>query len=639
MRLEGDETFNKAQLEAIEHETGPALLIAGAGTGKTRTLVQRFVRLWQKGVVWPYDICVVTFSTTAADEFRQRVQLAIGDDLDKVDRLAIRTFHAHCRHILFGHESMRSDKPPRVYPPDWAFRVLQRAMTEVLQGKESAWSPREVMEIISDAKEMGIPPEAFVDTQSASQALIAQIYRRYQALMGEEQASDFADLIGKTIALLESDPELLALVHEQHPFLMADEFQDTSPRQFYLLQLLAGLNGNVMAAAAPSQEIYRWRNTNFPELQREFQATWPEAKTIVLPLNYRSAGHIVKASAGVLDHTAYPDVELTPVQVDGDPVQVVCLPNEHDEAAFVAREVQRCQGEHAIAYNQMAVLARTSAQLTLIERELLTCGLPRDMVGHEGLYERPVTTHCMAYLALAALPPEQAERYLETIINVPPRSIGLVTVKNMKNGDSRLKWEHLFAAMSDGEALKIRANAVQAIHDFYRLLMELQARAADQAPAELLDEALQRSGYYRHLQDHIDAEAQLGTIREVQAEADQYPTTEAFLATVRERQWREDQFLPGEGVQLCTIHAVKGRQYEVVWIIGCEEGLLPHVKAKGPEQQEGERRLFYVGMTRAMRWLTLLCAETRQSGGRRLRVRPSRYLRNLPREHVVRRMD
>jgi DNA helicase-2/ATP-dependent DNA helicase PcrA len=600
--------------------------------------VQRFARLWQKGIVWPYDICVLTFSTTAADEFRQRVQLAVGQDIDKVDRLAIRTFHAHCRHILFSHESMRGDKPPRVYPPDWAFRVLRKAMTELLQGKESAWSPREVMEIISDAKEMGVTPDEFIDTRSASQKLVAQIYGRYQALMQEERAFDFADLIGRTIALLETDPELLALIHEQHPFIMADEFQDTSPRQFYLLRLLAGLSGNVMAAAAPAQEIYRWRNTNFPELQQEFMATWPEAKTIVLPLNYRSAGHIVKASAGVLNRTTYPDVELAPVQADGEPVQVVCVPSEHDEAAFIAREVQHYQGEHGVAYNQMAVLARTGAQLTLIERELLACGIPRDMVGAEGLYERPVTTHCIAYLALAALPPEQAERYLDTVINVPPRGIGPVTVKTLKNGDSRLKWDHLFNAMNDGEALKLRANAVQAINDFYLLLMELQARAADLGPAELLEHALQRSRYYRHLQDHLDAEAQIGTVREVQVEAGEYRTTEEFLAAVSERQWQEDQFLPAEGVQLCTIHAVKGRQYEVVWIIGCEEGLLPHVKAKGPEQLEGERRLFYVGMTRAMRRLTLLCAETRQSGGRHLRVRPSRYLRDLPRAHVTRRI-
>jgi superfamily I DNA/RNA helicase len=159
--------------------------------------------------------------------------------------------------------------------------------------------------------------------------------------------------------------------------------------------------------------------------------------------------------------------------------------------------------------------------------------------------------------------------------------------------------------------------------------MELQARAADLRPAELLDFALAQSGYYRNLQDHVDAEAQL----------EQYPGTDQFLAAVREQQWREDQFLPGQGVQLCTVHSVKGRQFDVVWIIGCEEGLLPHVKAKGPEQEESERRLFYVGMTRARRWLTLLCTETRRSGGRRLRSRPSRYLRDLPGAHVTRRIE
>src|SRR5579859_385454 len=190
------DTFNEKQLEAIEHETGPALLIAGAGTGKTRTLMHRYLRLWDKGIAWPYDIAVLTFSSTAADEFRQRLQTARGEDMENVDKLPIRTFHAHCRHILFAHLGNKADKQPRVVAPNRAYQYLRRAMKEVMAGKESPWSDRDIMRIVSEAKELGVGPDEFTDTASRSQAMIAQVYRRYQTLLEEENGFDFADLIG-----------------------------------------------------------------------------------------------------------------------------------------------------------------------------------------------------------------------------------------------------------------------------------------------------------------------------------------------------------------------------------------------------------------------------------------------------------
>jgi DNA helicase-2/ATP-dependent DNA helicase PcrA len=633
------EGFNEQQIEAITHKDGPALLIAGAGTGKTRTLVKRFVHLWLTGDVWPPDWLVVSFSVPAANEFRQRVQLEAGQDLDKVDKLAIRTIHAHCRHILFNHESARSEKPPRVYDPERAFRILRKAMAEVLQGKESAWSARQVMDIITEAKELGVSPGEFVDTTSASQAMIARVYRRYQELLREENAFDFADLIDRTIRLLETDPELLALLHEQHPYIMVDEAQDTSLRQFYLLRLMAGPRANIMIAAAPAQEIYHWRNTNYDLLHREFCEAYPTARTIVLDRNYRSAGHIVHASACILDPKKYSDVQVQPTQDDGDPIQLVCVPNEHDETVFVVQEIQRLFFEQGVPFNEMAVLARTGAQLTLVEQELLARRIPRDLSQGQGLYERPAAAHVLAYLALAALPPEQSEKYLDVVINVPPRGIGPVTLKNMKSGDTRLKWDHLFRAMNEGEALKLRPKAVAAIQSFYLLLMDLQVKASEAEPAPMIEHILLRTGYWPYLSEQLDGEAQLATIREIQAEAEQYETITEFLEVVRERSVSAVDFLPGEGVQLCTIHGVKGRQFEAVWLIGCEEGLLPHARATRPIDEEGERRLFYVGMTRTRRFLYLLYTEYRQWGQKRLKTRPSRYLRSLPAQHVIHRNE
>jgi DNA helicase-2/ATP-dependent DNA helicase PcrA len=638
--LNSDETevveqFNEKQIEAIEHENGPALLIAGAGTGKTRTLMHRFLHLWDKGLAWPYDMCVLTFSVTAADEFRQRLQIARGYDMENVDKLAIRTFHGHCRHILFSHMAGKSDKQPRVFAPDRAFRFLRQAMKEVLQGKESPWSERDIMRIISDAKELGVGPDEFADTGSRSQAMIAQVFRRYQALLEEDNGFDFADLIGKTIALLETTPELLAQLWEQHPFVMVDEGQDTSLRQGHLLSLLVGPQQNILLSAAPAQEIYRWRNTHWPKLYAKLQEQWPEIKTIVLPYNYRSNGHIVKAAACVLDTARYADAALTPVRPDGDRVKVVCMPNEQDEAVYVAEEAQRLLFNADVPYKEMAVLARTGGQLSLIEKELLARGIPRDMADGEGLYDRAVATHLLAYLALAGLPDEQNERFLETVINTPPRGIGPVSVKNMKAGDSRLKWDHLFAAMTDGEALKLRASAIGGVKGFYQLVLELQAQQL--TPAEMIDYILTKTGYWRYLNEQIDGDAQMATVREVQSEAEQYVSISELIEAVRERQNVDTEYMPGEGIQLATIHAVKGREYRIVWMIGCERGLLPHSKAKGPEQEEGERRLCHVGMTRAREQLYMLYTEYRHGAeGARRKSWPSLFLRELPAVHVER---
>ncbi len=628
--------FNEQQIEAITHKDGPALLIAGAGTGKTRTLVKRFVYRWLKGDVWPPDWLVVSFSVPAAHEFRQRVQLEANHDIDKVDKLAIRTIHAHCRHILFSHESARSEKPPRVYEPERAFHVLQRAMADVLEGRESAWSARQVMDLITEAKELGVAPDDFVNTASVSQALIAKIYRRYQELLHEENAFDFADLIDKSIKLLETDPALLTLLQEQHPYLMVDEGQDTSLRQFYLLRLLAGPQANLMVAAAPAQEIYHWRNTSYEQLCREFYEAYPTAKTIVLDKNYRSFGNVVYASAYILDSKKYPDIRLQPTQADGGPIQIVCIPNEHDEAVFVAREIRRLSSEQNIPFNEMAVLARTGAQLTLTEQELLANGIPRDLSQGQGLYERPVAAHFLAYLALAALPPAESEKFLEIVINIPPRGIGPVTLKNMKAGETRLKWDHLSRAMNQAESLKIRPKAVKAIRDFFELVLELQFRATEDAtPAQMIEHILHYTHYWPYLSEQLDSESELATLREIETEAEGYETIPEFLETIRERTTATADFVLGEGVQLCTIHSVKGRQFEAVWMIGCEEGLLPHAKAMRPIDEEGERRLFYVGMTRAKRHLYLVRTEYRHRAGKRAITRPSRYLRRLPPQYVA----
>ncbi|MBL8095250.1 MAG: ATP-dependent helicase [Anaerolineales bacterium] len=625
------QSLNASQLRVARHPGGPALVWGPPGTGKTWTLLAYLLEQVKAERLWPYDVLVLTFSRRAAAEFRLRLSEALGDSVD-VDRLAVRTLHGHCWHILSRHLAGRTDRPPRVYLPAMALSVLARAVTDVIPNGESAWSLAELWDLIAPAREAGLGPEPFQKSDSVNERFVGDVYAAYDRRMRAENAWDFPGLISGAVQLIESEPGLLAQLQAQHPAILVDEGQDTSLAQWRLVRLLAGLRRQVMIVADPAQEIYAWRGTDWASLEAHVRDAWPETATLALDENYRSAAHILRCGTALLDPERYPSVRVRAVREPGRPVEMVRLAADSDEAAFVVRRVRSWLDE-GLPPREIAVLARTSRGLQPIARGLEVAGIPRDLVGRRGLLELPEARHLLAYLALAALEPGNAERHLGTVLNVPPRGIGLVAQRLISGGDARPTWAQLRRAAA-GELVELRPAARAGVTQFLELVETLRLHAAQtprQSPQDLIDLILALSGYYRWVSGLHEDAAALANLEVLREQAAAHETVRDFLESVDRRLAAQEQALPGEGVQLATLHAVKGLEYQAVIVIGCEEGLIPHHKATSDADLEAERRNLYVALTRARDHEVLTwCAE--RDGRRQVR---SRFLGALPRDCVT----
>ncbi len=635
--------LDNAQAAAVRHNDGPAFLMAGPGTGKTRTLVERARYLADTSTIWIHDCLFLTFSRKAAAEIRQR----LGETLDEgADRLPIRTFHSLCWHILRRHAAGHTDRPPRLYLPGMARSILTRAMAEVAAGDgagdqtrhpaagrnegrtESPWGAAELWDLIAPAREAGLSPEVFAQSESAGERFVADVYARYVALLEADHAYDFPGLLASTLALLETEPGLLARLQAQHSVILVDEGQDTSLAQWRLVRLLAGLKRQVMVVAAPAQEIYSWRGTDWRALEAEVRDAWPETQTLVLDQNYRSSAQILRCATALLDGARYPDLHVRAAREQGAPVSVVRLPSDAEEAPWVVAQIQGWLREGRPA-REIAVLARTGRQLAPIAQALELAGVPRDLVGRHGLLEQAEVRHLLAYLALATLEEATAARHIGTVLNVPPRGIGQVAQQALRGeATGPITWQKLRSAAA-GEIAALKPAAREGVQAFLEQVAALRAHAAE-APATLIDLTLQITGYYRWLSGQDEDAGALANLDVLREQATGHETTRSFLDSIDRRLLAQEQALPGDGVQLATFHAAKGLEFDAVLVIGCEEGLIPHARAISDAELEAERRSFYVALTRARDHEVLLsCAER---GGRR--TAPSRFLRDLPRDAI-----
>lgn len=622
--------FTERQREAIEHEHGPTEVLAGHGTGKTEILTERHARLIEKRLAWKYDILSITFTRRAAAQMRERIQLRLGEDVDK---LPITNIHSFAWRIL-SNEPSTSEKPRRILDPSAAFKVLRQAMADV-KVREEAWNPRFVAALIAEAKEQGLSPQEFLTVpDSSGQQAIARVYARYQALLAENNTYDFSDLILQTARLLETNHELLAQLHEQHRFIQVDEFQDISLGQYQLIKLLTGLEANLFVVGSESQAIYEWRSANYKRLSENFYTDFPQSRQVALVDNFRSREPILKA-AWALFNGRYRDADLIAHRGPGEKVEDVRLPNEFDEAAFVVREAAQLHATDEIAWNNIAVIYRTNSQSAVIEREFMRQSVPYTLVQGQRLYQRREVRDIIAYLSLANGGDDESA--LTQIINSPPRGLGPVSVQTLKGDSTYITWDSLFQAITNGKEMKLRPKAIEAINHLYDVLMELEVKAKELSPANLIGYLLDVTGYRKWLLEDLEGETRLDSIRDLQHEASDYASLDDFLAAVRERIAAEAEHPEGEGVLLGTIHSVKGLQFDVVFVVGVEEGLLPHTRSEWSDAVEAERRLAHVAMTRARERLYLVSTKSRERHGRRIYPRPSRFLATLPREVVIRR--
>ena len=633
--------MNPAQLEAVQAVEGPLLIVAGPGSGKTRVIVHRIAHLVLEHRVRPWEILAVTFTNKAAREMRERIELLLGH---AAEGLSVGTFHAQCARFL-RRDGASAGIDPRFNIFDDGDQVdLVRKILRSLEIDERRFSPRSILSSISAAKSELINADEYNRrSQGFWQELVASVYRRYQDRLTENHALDFDDLIGETVRLFHVAPEVLDRYQDRYRYLMVDEFQDTNVAQYRLVRLLAQRHRNVCVVGDEDQGVYSWRQADIRNLAY-FERDFPDAKVVLLEQNYRSTQTILDVARAVIaPNQMRKEKKLWTENDAGRPLVIHEAYNEDDEAQFVIREIERLARAEHIRYSDAAVMYRVNAQSRALEDALVRRGMPYRLVGGTRFYERKEVKEILAYLRLAQNPADTVS--LARVINVPPRGIGEKTIVEVQRWAERagLSFRDGLEALADAEdeahgSSVVQARARNAIRSFVEITRSLARGRAELNTLDLLDFTLEASGYARHLRDGTEeGEERWANIMELRTKAADFaelgpPLGLAALLEEVALVQDVDTFDPEtDGVTLITLHAAKGLEFPYVFIVGLEEGLCPHSRALDDAMQmEEERRLVYVGITRAMRSVYLLHAYRRTLYGITMNNEPSRFLSDIP---------
>jgi DNA helicase-2/ATP-dependent DNA helicase PcrA len=623
--------LNPQQREAVIHGTGPLLVLAGAGSGKTRVITYRIAWLIDQMRVPPQQILAVTFTNKAAAEMLHRVdQLVPAGGY----RPWVGTFHSTSLRMLRRYaDRLGFTKSFAVYDTADQLTLIRRCMRE-LNVNDDAFPPRSVLTRISHAKnELINPVEYEKNNHDFFGARVAEIYRLYQKRLREFDAMDFDDLIGNYVQLLEQHEDVRNELHERFRHLLIDEYQDTNKAQYVLVKLLAGKAGNIVAVGDEDQSIYRFRGADIKNILN-FEQDFPGAKIIKLEQNYRSTGNILDAATGVVSNNiARKGKTLFTQGGKGDPVRIVTCSNDREEAQFVLEKISSLRGRYKLT--DFAILFRTNAQSRPFEEELLRANLPYSVVGGVKFYERAEIKDILSFIRLSLRPHDTPS--VERVINVPSRGIGDTTVTTLSE-QAAAQNVSLWTVI-EGDLAFLPARAAKAVREFREIVHDLQ-RAATQPIPELVDYVLLRTGYRRMLQESRDLqdESRLENLEELINSAREYmeQNPQAVLAD-----WLDsltlmsdlDKYESQKGVTLMTLHAAKGLEFRVVFLVGMEEGILPHAQSlERTDDLEEERRLCYVGMTRAREILFCMHAHERRVHGRFREQSPSPFLAEIPEE-------
>jgi len=610
------------------HFEGPALVVAGAGSGKTRTVVHRIAYLLREHRVYPTEILAVTFTNKAAGEMKERLEKMVGR---AARDLWVSTFHAAAVRILRAYGEYVGLKPGFViYDDDDQNSLLKEILKELaLEAKPGPFRAMidriknrgaGLAEFLRDAPDFigGVPKD-----------VAAEVYRKYQSSLRMQGAVDFNDLLLLTIELFEQQPEVLHKVRQRARFIHVDEYQDTNPVQYALTRLLAGERPNLMVVGDPDQSIYGFRSADINNIL-DFTKDYPGARVIRLEENYRSSSSILQVANAVIEKNALRlDKVLRPTKAGGEPVRLYRAPNAREEAAFVAREITRLG-----SFQQIAVLYRTNAQSRLLEEHLRRANVPVRLVGAVGFFERREVKDLLAYGRVAVNPADSIN--LRRIVNTPPRGIGATTVAKLVE-HAQKTGTTVFEAFRAAEEVISRPQQVQA---FVRLLDELMEAAFESGPTDFFERVLDATGFREALKQEQDGEDRLQNVEELLRAARDWEAEEGgslsdFLDSVALTAKAEEPQgdAPAEAVTLMTLHNAKGLEFPTVFLVGLEENLLPHRNSLNRlEDLEEERRLLYVGITRAQERLYLSYAEERETYGKREYTRPSRFLEDIPPE-------
>ena len=625
------EDLNPAQYEAVTHTGGPLLVVAGAGSGKTRVLTHRIAHLIDHHGLSPFEILAITFTNKAAGEMRDRVGTLVGP---VAESMWVSTFHAACVRIL-RRDAAYIDFPSRftIYDQGDAVRLCGYVLRD-LNLDHKRFPPRAVHATISAAKNDSIGAEQYAEQASnVFERRIAEVFGHYQRRLAAAAAMDFDDLLLRTVELFRNCPEVLERWRQRFAHVLVDEYQDTNPVQNELVISLGAESRQVTAVGDADQSIYAFRGADIRNIL-EFERAFDDVRIVVLEQNYRSTQNILDAANSVIVNNAgRKPKDLWTDQGSGPAIVRYHADDEEDEARFVVSEIVRRRDEEQMRLSEMAVFYRTNAQSRAVEEQLIKAEVPYRLVGGTRFYDRREVRDAMAYLKAVANPGDEVSA--KRALGVPKRGVGATSVAKIDAyaADSGLTF---YEALRHCAEAGVTGRSAAGIRQFCTLIDG--AAGLEASPAAVLQELLERSGYLDELRSEksVEADGRLENLAELVGVAGEHDTLDELLeavALVADTDELADTGSDESAVTLMTMHSAKGLEYPDVYMVGMEDGVFPHIRALGePHELEEERRLAYVGITRAMRQLTLTHAWSRLLYGSRQYNPPSRFLKEIPDE-------
>lgn len=639
------DTLNSPQKEAVFHTEGPLLILAGAGSGKTRVLTHRIACLMEEKGVNPWNILAITFTNKAAQEMRERVDKLVGMGAESI---WVSTFHSACVRILRRHiDFLGFDNHFAIYDTEDQKTVIKEVCRR-LNIDTKIYKERTLMAKISHAKDELISPEEMELNAGGdfNEKKIAAVYKEYQATLRKNNALDFDDLIVKTVELFQNYPNVLEYYQERFQYIMVDEYQDTNTAQFKFVSLLASKYQNLCVVGDDDQSIYKFRGANIGNILG-FEQAFPGAKVIRLEQNYRSTGNILEAANRVIENnTERKPKRLWTENESGDKVHFRQFLNGFEEAEYVVGEITKARRNGDCNYKDCAVLYRTNAQSRLFEEKFLLANVPYKIVGGINFYARKEIKDLLCYLKTISNAKDDVA--VRRILNVPKRGIGAATVSKVQDYAEYMQVS-FYDALRVAEEIPSIGRSLSKINGFVEFIQSLRSKEEVYTVRELLEEVIRLTGYVDELRAEgtDEAEARIENIDELISKAETYQETmeaqnepatlSGFLEEIALVADIDSVDPDQDYVLLMTLHSAKGLEFPKVFLTGMEDGIFPgymSISTGDPSDLEEERRLCYVGITRAMKELTLTCAQQRMIRGETQFNRVSRFVREIPRELV-----
>ncbi len=633
--------LNPIQREAVLHTEGPVLIVAGAGSGKTRALTHRVAYLIRERDVSPYAILAITFTNKAAREMAERVEGLLGTRIAK--GMWILTFHSACARILRReHNHLGLPSTFSIYDEGDTERVLTLVLRD-LELDPKRWPPRAMASAIGKAKDHLLSPSQVLEQAgNFYERQVAEVYAGYERRVRAAGALDFDDLISETARLFRDHPEVLEHYQERFRYILIDEYQDTNRAQYHLVNLLAAKYRNICVVGDADQGVYSWRGATIQNLL-DFERDYPDAEVFLMEQNYRSTQNILAVANALIEHNVQRKPKsLWTEGVNGELAVRFRADSEHDEAAFVAQEIERLVESEGYRYRDVAVFYRTNAQSRVLEDIFMRGGLPYRVVGGVRFYERKEIKDILAYLRLLVNPQDLVSA--RRVINTPKRGIGDATVAAVEEFSRDEGIPFLEASRRVDEISVLAARARGAVHGFVEVVDRLQALVeGGTTPSRLVEAASRESGYLAELEAErtVEAQGRIENIQELSGVAAEFEgrggeTVSDFLEQVALVSDADQYDENASTVTLMTLHIAKGLEFPVVFIVGMEDGVFPHYRSMTDSAQlEEERRLAYVGITRARERLYLTHAWSRSLFGSLSYNPPSRFLSEIPRDLVL----